>query len=259
MIYLRQSTASQEVPLGPFWDDLDGVTAETGLTIANTDIKVWKAGTTTLANKNSGGGTHISGGIYSAVLDATDTDTVGSGCLYVKVAGALGIRQEFCVLAANVYDSLIAGSASLLVEPASASITAAKFAANAIDAGALATDAVTEIQSGLATAASIAALNDLSAADVGGAVAVELASYGAAVPGDIPTANAVADALLDRANAVDTYTPRQILRVLAAVLAGEITFAGNTATVSAIDGSKTRVTSETDAQEQRTNITVDAA
>lgn len=39
-IYLRQSTASQEVPLGYFLDSTDGNTEKTGLTIANTDIKI---------------------------------------------------------------------------------------------------------------------------------------------------------------------------------------------------------------------------
>jgi hypothetical protein len=54
-MFLRQSTASQEILLGPFVDSTDGVTAETGLTITNTDIKLWKGGTTAEANKNSGG------------------------------------------------------------------------------------------------------------------------------------------------------------------------------------------------------------
>lgn len=110
MIYLKQSTASQEVLLGPFVDSTDGVTAETALSIANTDIKVFKAGATTLANKNSGGATHISAGNYYAVLDATDTDTVGSGSLIVQVSGALAVRHDFVVLPANVYDSLIGGT-----------------------------------------------------------------------------------------------------------------------------------------------------
>jgi hypothetical protein len=108
-IYLKQSTASQEVPLGHFVDDADGKTAETGLTIANTDIKVWKCGATTLANKNSGGATHIAGGVYYCVLDATDTDTLGSLVLFVAVSGALAVRVECVVLAANIYDSLIGG------------------------------------------------------------------------------------------------------------------------------------------------------
>lgn len=109
MIYLKQSTASQEVLLGPFVDSTDGVTAETALSIANTDIKIWVTGATTLANKNSGGATHISAGNYYAVFDATDTATLGSGCAIVQVSGALAVRVNFCVLAANVYDSLIGG------------------------------------------------------------------------------------------------------------------------------------------------------
>lgn len=108
-IYLRQSTASQEVPLGPFLDDTDGKTAETGLTISNTDIKIWKTGATTLADKNSGGATHISGGIYYAVLDATDTNTLGSLVIFVNESGALPIKVECVILSANIYDSMIGG------------------------------------------------------------------------------------------------------------------------------------------------------
>lgn len=115
-IYLKQSTASQEVPLGYFVDSADGDTAETGLTINNTDIKVWKSGATTLADKNSGGATHIAGGIYYAVLDATDTDTLGPLVLFVHVAGALTVRLECVVLAANIYDSLIGATDNLQVD-----------------------------------------------------------------------------------------------------------------------------------------------
>lgn len=160
MIYLKASTASQEVLLGPFVDSTDGVTAETALTIANTDIKIFKAGATTLASKNSGGATHISGGNYYAVLDATDTDTVGSGTIVVQVSGALAVRHDFTVLPALVYDSLIAGSDNLQVDTiqaagttwgsgaitagsiASSAITSAKFAAGAIDAAAIADNAI---------------------------------------------------------------------------------------------------------------------
>lgn len=105
-IPLKQSTASQEVLLGPFLDATDGVTAETALTIANTDIKLWKAGGTTEASKNSGGATHIASGRYYAVLDATDTDTLGPMEINVAVSGALPVRRECWVLPANVYDSL---------------------------------------------------------------------------------------------------------------------------------------------------------
>ena len=109
-MFLRQSTASQEILLGPFVDSGDGNTAETGLTIANTDIKLWAEGGTTLSSKNSGGATHISNGYYYAVLDATDTATVGKLEVNVKVSGALAVRREFHVLEEAVYDAWFAGS-----------------------------------------------------------------------------------------------------------------------------------------------------
>jgi hypothetical protein len=111
-MYLRQSTASQEILLGPFLDDTDGKTAETGLTIANTDIKLWKGGATSEANKNSGGATHIAAGRYYAVLDATDTNTVGMLEVNVHVSGALPVRRAFYVLEEAVYDALFAASAA---------------------------------------------------------------------------------------------------------------------------------------------------
>lgn len=108
-IYLKQSTASQEVALGFFVDATDGNTEETGLTIAASDIRLHKAGATTLATP-SAGATHISNGIYYWVADATDTNTLGSMSVYCHPAGALATKVECVVLAANIYDSLIAGT-----------------------------------------------------------------------------------------------------------------------------------------------------
>ncbi len=116
MNYLRQSTASQEILLGPFVDSTDGDTEETALTIANTDIILWKHGATTTAAKNSGGATHISNGRYYATLDATDTNTLGMLEIHVHVTGALAVWRTYQVLAANVYDSLFAGSDNLQVD-----------------------------------------------------------------------------------------------------------------------------------------------
>lgn len=107
MIYLRQATAGQEVPLGRFVDATDGDSEETGLTIGNTGIKLWKAGATALVSKNSGGATHIANGIYYAVLDATDTSVRGSLKIFVHVAGARPVELECVVLAPRVYDALI--------------------------------------------------------------------------------------------------------------------------------------------------------
>lgn len=116
-IPLKLSTSLQEVPIGVMVDEDDGKTAETALSIANTDIKIWKAGATSLANKNSGGATHISGGVYYAVLDGTDTDTLGPLVLFVHKAGALPKRVNCVVHPANVYDSLV-GSEKLDVNVA---------------------------------------------------------------------------------------------------------------------------------------------
>lgn len=110
--YLRQSTASQTVVIGPFVDDTDFKTAETALTIANTDVKLSKAGAAE-ASKNSGGGTHRSNGYYGFTFNATDSDTVGRLDGHISVAGALTRPFWFQVLEENVYDKLFADGADL--------------------------------------------------------------------------------------------------------------------------------------------------
>lgn len=135
MIYLKEATAGQVVPLGPFLDDADGNTEEVGLTINAADILIWKDGATTLAAKNSGGATHIQNGVYYATLDATDTNTVGPLSIFVHVAGALFFRLACVVLPAQVYDSLIAGSDYLdtnAVQWAGVAVTAGNEAASVV-------------------------------------------------------------------------------------------------------------------------------
>jgi hypothetical protein len=112
--YLRQATASQTRLIGPFVDDTDFKTAETGLTIANTDIKLSINGGSS-ANKNSGGGTHIVNGEYAITLDATDTATVGELTISVSVSGALIVKKTFWVLEEAIYDALFAASATGLL------------------------------------------------------------------------------------------------------------------------------------------------
>lgn len=112
---LRQSTAGQVIELGMFLDSTDGNTEESALSIANTDIKVWKHGATSLVNKNSGGATIMANGVYHCTLDATDTDTLGGLVLYVHVAGALVVKKECIVMTAANYDLAIAGTGMLKV------------------------------------------------------------------------------------------------------------------------------------------------
>lgn len=111
MQFLRQSTASQTRSLGAFVDDTDGKTPETGLTIANTDVKLIKNGAASV-NKNSGGGTHRANGFYGFTFDATDSNTVGEVEVSIKVAGALSVWKTFFVLEEAVYDLLFASAAT---------------------------------------------------------------------------------------------------------------------------------------------------
>lgn len=147
-MWLRQSTASQEILLGPFLDSTNGNDQETALTIANTDIQIWKEGGTTEANKNSGGATHIANGRYYAVLDATDTNTLGKLEVNVHVTGALAVRREFMVLPANVYDSLVLDTDVLQVDTTQVSGTAQTANDNGADINTLLTRLVGTIAAG---------------------------------------------------------------------------------------------------------------
>lgn len=67
MLYLRQSTASQAVVIGPFVDPTTG-DVEASLTINASDIRLSKNGANIVA-KNSGGGTYDEVGMYTITLD----------------------------------------------------------------------------------------------------------------------------------------------------------------------------------------------
>ncbi len=108
--FLKQSTASQSRAIGPFISDSDFKSVQTGLTIANTDIKLIVNGAAS-ANKNSGGGTHRANGVYGVTFDATDTATIGEMEVSVVVAGALPVFDKFTVVIAAVYDMLYGSSA----------------------------------------------------------------------------------------------------------------------------------------------------
>jgi len=115
-MWLKQSTAVT-IRIGPFLDRTDGVTEETGLSLAATDVQIsknWGA----FANKNSATApTHDSDGWYTVALNTTDTATLGP--LVVKVQDNtthLPVRESFTVVPANTYDSLIGNSDALSVD-----------------------------------------------------------------------------------------------------------------------------------------------
>lgn len=103
--WLRQSTAVT-VKIGPFVDNADGDTEETGLTISQADVRLSKNGGNYAQKSESSACTHDELGEYDCALDATDTGTLGRLRLAVHESGALHVVKEFMVVPANVWDSL---------------------------------------------------------------------------------------------------------------------------------------------------------
>jgi len=165
---LKQSTAAV-ISFGPFLDKTDGVTLETGLVSAldhaTTGIMLSKnGGALAVRNPTVTATTYDAHGCYRVTLDTTDTGTLGRlRIIYTDAATCLPVWDDFMVLPANVFDSLVSGADALQVhanEITAGLITAAAIATGALDADALAADAVTEIQSGLATAAALSTVDD---------------------------------------------------------------------------------------------------
>jgi len=105
MEYLRQSTAVT-VKIGPFLDDIDGNTEETGLTIAQADVRLSKNGGDFAQKNDTSSCTHDELGMYDCPLDATDTNTLGRLKLCVHKNGALSVWHDYMVLTQNAYDAL---------------------------------------------------------------------------------------------------------------------------------------------------------
>ena len=107
--WIKQSTAST-IKLGPFLDDTDGKTAETGLTISQADIRLSKNGGAFAQSNNAAGATHNENGYYDVPLNTTDANTLGTLRVAVSKSGALPVWQDFMVVPANVWDSMFGAS-----------------------------------------------------------------------------------------------------------------------------------------------------
>ena len=124
-MFLRQSTKTSIV-LGPFVDDTDGKTAETGLTVGSIDVDLYKfsntvpqAITTSITPNASGSDSgnandmvHIANGYYSLEISTGNTDTCGPLKLTANISGALPVWASFHVVEETIYDALFAGSAT---------------------------------------------------------------------------------------------------------------------------------------------------
>lgn len=179
---------------------------------------------------------------------------------------------------------------TLVVGTESGALTASSFAANSLTASALAADAVAEIQSGLATASALATAagyidteiadiqSRLPAALVGGRIDANVGAISgddaaadaleAAFDGTTPLSvgldaterNAIAAALLDLADGIEAgYTFRQVMRLMSAALAGEISGAlTTTITIRNLPDTKARITATVDSDGNRTALVYDA-
>jgi hypothetical protein len=105
MRWLKQSTAV-EVKVGPFLDETDGKTAETGLTVSQADVRLAKNGGDWAQKNETTSLVHEENGWYRCLLDATDTNTLGVLMLAIHESGALPVWVEFMVAPANIWDSL---------------------------------------------------------------------------------------------------------------------------------------------------------
>lgn len=162
MQFLKQSTAIT-LKLGPFLDDTDGKTAETGLTLSQSDVRLSKNGGDFAQKNDANSATHDESGWYDCALNTTDTGTLGRLDVFVHESGALPVWREFMVVPANIYDSLVGGSDYLDVNAAQIEGSDATDQINAACDTALSDyDAPTkaEMDSGFS------GLNDISVADI---------------------------------------------------------------------------------------------
>ena len=114
-MFIKQSTA-YTFRLGPFVDDTDGKTAETGLTISQADARLSKAGGNFAQKNESSSASHDEIGFYICILDTTDTNTCGELLVAVHESGALPVFKTFQVVEEAIYASLFAASADLITK-----------------------------------------------------------------------------------------------------------------------------------------------
>lgn len=264
-MWLRFGTNGQEILLGRFVNSTDGNTEETGLTIANTDIKLWVEGATTLTNKNSGGATHIANGMYYCVLNAADTNTLGKLEVHVHVAGALSVRREFMVLPTMVYDSLVLDSDVLQTDvaqwlgdsPESPEVPGVPHV-QVVYPGSL-VDMAADYSGGVLAVGSLGAT---AQGNVRTAVGLASANLDTQL-GDIPTNSELATALITGLTTAltegyrgtgATGSVRDLLYEIIAHM-GESSIAGTTKTLKKLDGSTTAKTYTLDSSTTPTAIT----
>jgi len=174
-MFLKQSTA-YTFRMGPFLDETDGKTAETGLTISQADVRLSKGGGNFAQKNESSASSHDEIGYYIVVLNATDTATVGELLIAVHESGALPVFKTFQVVEEAIYDAIYGGSADL--------ITKVDAIDTVVDAVKVVTDAISTNGSGL----SAIPWNSSWDAEVQSEVADGLAAYDSPTKAELDSA-----------------------------------------------------------------------
>ena len=229
MKYLKAGTAAV-ILMGPAVDKTDGVTAETALTPT---VYLSKNGGAQAARNDATAITHDARGYYLVTLNATDTNTAGRlRALFSSDADHLPVWEDYTVLPAQVYDSIIAGTDKLNV--------AVTEQAN-IDFGALqkaSLDAATPASVGSVTAGVTLAADALDAASLKADAIAEI----------------VAAVLAAQVETEGTYTVQQVLSITLAVLAGVTANGG--ASLKTPNGIAVRVAATINTSSERTAMTL---
>ena len=119
---------------------------------------------------------------------------------------------------------------------------------------------VSETQAGLATAAALATVDAYLDTEIAAIKAkTDLLPDAPAAAGDIPSADSIADALLDQADGIETaLTLRQAVRLVVAASAGLLAGAATTTvTIRNVGDTKTRITAMVDDVGNRTAVLTD--
>ena len=205
---LKQSTAVT-VKIGPFVDSTDGNTDETGLTIAQADVRLSKNGGDFAQKTEATSCTHDELGWYGCPIDATDTATLGRLQLMAHASGALPVWHEFNVISANEYDhkygSTIQPVNATQIEGSDATDQINAACDTAITDAALATAAALATVDGIVDAilldtgttlpAQITGLNNVSAADVNAQCDTAITDAALATAANLATVDTVVDAV----------------------------------------------------------------
>ena len=244
----------QRIPQGitkrvevPVYLAADHISPATGKTIP---VKLSKNGAA--FSDPSGGATNlteISNGFYYFDLSATDTGTTGPLAVHAVDGPATvdPVRLIFEV-----------------VDPHNAGFDGVPAAAAGANGGLPTVNASNQVKATDGSGAALATHADVTALPSASGIVTAMQAPGSSLSQLVAAIgtlsaderSAVADALLSRANAIDGKTPKQILQIMAAVLAGKISGAGTgTETFRALSDATDRVQVVVDNVGNRTGVT----